>query len=125
MRILVADDNDAVRRGVIGLLSAEPAWEVCGEARDGLEAVAKARDLLPDLIILDISMPGISGFEAALRLRQEVPESVILVISAHDPARMLPRVIEAGANACLDKNLLASELLTTVRSLATATSKER
>jgi DNA-binding NarL/FixJ family response regulator len=125
MRILIADDSDAVRRGVIGLLSAEPAWEICGEARDGMEALEKAGELHPDLIILDISMPVIGGLETATSLRREWPRAIILVISAHDPARLLPRVIEAGANACLDKSRLASDLLGTIRSLATASSNER
>ena len=96
MRILIADDNDMVRRGVIRLLSDEPDWTVCGEARDGLEAIQKARELLPDVILLDISMPGISGLDVARRLRLELPNAKILVISQHDPFVMLPLVIEAG-----------------------------
>jgi YesN/AraC family two-component response regulator len=67
MRILIADDNDMVRRGVMGIFSSELNWEICGEARDGSEALRKARELLPDLILLDISMPGINGLQAAGR----------------------------------------------------------
>lgn len=84
MRILIADDNDMVRRGVTEILSSEANWEICGEARDGSEVLRKARELLPDLILLDISMPGTSGFEAARLLRQEVPAVKILIISQHD-----------------------------------------
>jgi DNA-binding NarL/FixJ family response regulator len=60
MRLLIADDNDVVQRGVIGLWSAETDWTVCGEAKDGSEALQKARELLPDLVVLDIGMPGIN-----------------------------------------------------------------
>jgi DNA-binding NarL/FixJ family response regulator len=99
MRILIADDSDLVRRGVGEILSSETNWEVCGEARDGSEALRKARELLPDLILLDISMPAINGLEVARLLRQEVPKVKILVISQHDPIQLLPRVIEAGGDA--------------------------
>src|ERR1700687_3221965 len=96
MGILIADDNDAVRRGVVGLLSSETNWKVCGEARDGSEALQKARELLPDLILLDVSMPGMNGLEVARLLRQDLPEAKILVMSQHDPNHLLPSVGEAG-----------------------------
>ena len=73
MRILIADDNDAVRRGVAGLLSSEAGWKVCGEASNGSEALQKARALLPDLILLDVSMPGMNGLDTARLLRERVP----------------------------------------------------
>jgi DNA-binding NarL/FixJ family response regulator len=118
MRILIADDNDIVRRGVIGLLSDESDWTVCGEAKDGSEAIQKARELLPDVILLDISMPGISGLDIARRLRQELPKAKLLVISQHDPSLMLPRVIEAGSDACVDKSRLATDLVATIKNLS-------
>ena len=117
MRILIADDNDMVRRGVVRILASVTNWEVCGEARDGSEALRKAREILPDLILLDISMPGINGLEVARLLRQEVPETKILVISQHDPIQLLPRAIEAGAHACVDKSRLGSDLVATMESL--------
>jgi two-component system response regulator NreC len=117
MRILIADDNDMVRRGVIRLLSCESDWTVCGEARDGSEAIQKARELLPNVILLDISMPGISGLEVSRRLRQELPDAKLLIISQHDPFVMLPRVIEAGGDACLDKSRLATDLVATIKNL--------
>jgi DNA-binding NarL/FixJ family response regulator len=115
VRILIADDNEMVRRGVTRILSSVTDLQVCGEARDGSEALRKARELLPDLIILDISMPGINGAEAARRLRQEVPRAKILVISQHDPIQLLPRVIEAGAHACVDKGRLSTDLLVAIQ----------
>lgn len=117
MRILVADDNDFVRKGVIDILRSEEGWEVCGEAKDGLDAIQKARVLLPDVIILDISMPGMGGLEATRLLRGHLSQAKILIISQHDPHLLLPRVIEAAGHGCLDKTLLASELLVSLRKL--------
>ena len=92
MRILIADDSDVVRRGVCGILSSENDFEVCGEAKNGSEALQKARELLPDLILLDISMPGMNGLEVARRLREEVRQAKILIISQHDPLQLLSSV---------------------------------
>jgi DNA-binding NarL/FixJ family response regulator len=106
-----------VRRGVIRLLSDESDWTVCGEAKDGSEAIQMARELLPDVILLDISMPGIGGLDVARRLRQELPDAKLLVMSQHDLCLMLPLVIEAGCDGCLDKSRLATDLVTTIKSL--------
>ena len=117
MRILIADDNDAVRRGVVGLLSSGTGWIVCGEARDGSETLQKARELLPDLILLDVSMPGMNGLEVARLLRQELPGAKILVISQHDPIHLLPSVVEAGGNACVDKSRLGTDLVASIKNI--------
>ena len=117
MRILIADDNDAVRRGVVGILSSETGWKVCGEARDGAEALQKARELLPDLILLDVSMPGMNGLEAARLLRQELPEVKILVISQHDPIHLLPSVVDAGGDACVYKGRPGTDLVASIKSI--------
>ncbi|MGC1485386.1 MAG: response regulator transcription factor [Candidatus Acidiferrum sp.] len=117
MRILIADDSDIVRRGVVRILSSVRKWEVCGEARDGAEALRKARELLPDLILLDISMPGLNGLEVARHLRQEVPGAKIVVISQHDPIQLLPSALEAGAHACVDKSRLDPDLVATMESI--------
>jgi DNA-binding NarL/FixJ family response regulator len=117
MRIFIADDNDAVRRGVVRLLSSETGWEVCGEARDGSESLQKARELRPDLILLDVSMPGMNGLEVARLLRQELPRAKILVISQHDPIHLLPSVVEAGGNACVDKSRLGTDLVASIKNI--------
>src|SRR6266481_5260647 len=85
MRILVADDSDIVRRGVVAMLSSETGWEVCGEARDGSDALQKARELLPDLIVIDVSMPSVGGLEATRLLREQLPKTRVLVISGQEP----------------------------------------
>ena len=118
MQILVVDDNEMVRRGVKLLLSSWPAYVVCGEASNGKEALAKTQQLQPNLILLDISMPGSNGFEIAVAIRREFPSVKIIILSQHDKARLLPRALEAGADACIDKNSLSTELLTTIHSVA-------
>jgi DNA-binding NarL/FixJ family response regulator len=116
MRILIADDSDVVRRGVIGILSSEEGWEVCGEAKDGLEVVHKAQEMTPDVILLDISMPGMNGLEATRLLRREFPKvRIIIVISQHEARQLLPRAVEAGADACVDKNHLSTDLVATIK----------
>lgn len=117
---MIADDNRLVRRGVVAILSTEPTWEICGEAVNGAEALQKSRDLRPDVVLLDVSMPGMSGLEVARLLRREVPQARILIISQHDPAQLLPRVLEAGADGCLDKGRLGMDLLEAVRKFAPA-----
>jgi two-component system invasion response regulator UvrY len=117
MRILIADDNAMVRSGVRGILSSVPDREVCGEAGDCPETLQKARELLPDLVLLDISMPGKSGLETARLLRQELPKIKIIIMSQHDPIRLSTRAIEAGAQACVEKSRLGSELLVTIESI--------
>jgi DNA-binding NarL/FixJ family response regulator len=123
MRILIADDDDRVRRAIIGMISSETDWSFCGEASDGAEALRKARVLLPDLILIDISMPGLNGFEVSRALREEMSTAKIVIMSQHDPVRLLPPAIEAGAHACVDKGNLAADLLRTIESVAPSESR--
>lgn len=114
MRILIADDNQMIRSGVADILSSE-GWDVCGQASDGMEAIEKARELRPDVVVIDVSMPGIDGLETARRLREENPDVKIVMMSQHDPARLLPRAREVGADACVDKGTLAMEIGDAIR----------
>ncbi|HEX4003975.1 MAG TPA: response regulator transcription factor [Candidatus Acidoferrales bacterium] len=117
MRILIADDNEQVRHGVASFLSDDPACEICGEAADGQEAVQMTRELSPDVILLDVSMPGVSGLETARLLRQEAPKVKIIMMSQHDPIQLLPEALDAGAHACVDKCRVTTDLLATIRSV--------
>jgi DNA-binding NarL/FixJ family response regulator len=119
MRILIADDSEVVRRGVRNILTST-SWEVCGEAIDGPDAIQKATELLPDLVLLDISMPGLSGLDVARLLREKVPATSILVMSQHDPSVLLPRALEAGAQACIDKSRLALDLVPAIERIQAA-----
>ena len=85
LRILLVDDQEPVRRGLRSLLSSRTDWLVCGEAVDGLEAVEKAKTLRPNVVLMDISMPRLNGLEATRIIRQEVPESQVILISQNDP----------------------------------------
>ena len=83
LRILIADDHDLMRRGVKALLQSHAGWEICGEAHTGREAVAKAEELKPDVVILDISMPDLNGVDAAKRIRKASPDTEVLILSVH------------------------------------------
>src|ERR1700751_2225088 len=122
MRILIADDHHLVRRGVVDLLSKEAGWEICGEATGAAQAFQKATELTPDLILLDISMPDGSGFDAARRIRQEIPQIKILMMSHHDATQFEKRAIESGADGCIGKANLALDLVDMIRNLRTSNS---
>ncbi|MGA3087863.1 MAG: response regulator transcription factor [Terriglobales bacterium] len=117
MRILIADDNELIRQGVRNILASGDNLDVCGEAQDGEETIQRASELLPDLVLLDISMPDVSGLDVARVLRRQMPGTRILMMSQHDPQLFLPRALEAGAHGCLDKANLGSELLEGIRSM--------
>ena len=117
LRILIADDSPLVRRGVVGLLSNEIPCQICGEASNASETLLKATELCPDIVLLDVSMPGASGLETSRRLRQQIPGIKILMMSQHDPGRMAGPSIEAGADAFVDKGRLATDLLPAIRGM--------
>jgi two-component system response regulator NreC len=117
MRILIADDNESVRRGIRGLLAEQTSCEVCGEAPDSATAIQKAGELRPDLVLLDVSMPGTNGLETARILKKNLPQTQILIISQHDPKQILPRCLDAGADGSVDKARLGSDLLPAIRAL--------
>ena len=116
VRILIADDHDVVRMGVRLLLESQPGWVVCGEARTGREAVAKALELRPDLIVLDISMPELNGVEVTRQVRRSMPAS-ILIVTMYDSERMARQAIEAGASGYLSKADAGQVLVEAVHAL--------
>lgn len=85
MRILLADDNQFVRRGIAGILAQQEGWVLCGEASSAQEAIERTSELHPDLVLLDVSMPGGSGLETTRVLKQRFPRTAILIITQHDP----------------------------------------
>jgi PAS domain S-box-containing protein len=117
IRILIADDHELVRQGLRALLSSRPTWEVCGEAVDGVEAVEKAAQLQPDIVLLDVSMPRMNGLQAAPVIRRESPVSQIVIVSQHDPAQMLPSALKVGARGFVSKSDIGSNLLSTIESI--------
>jgi len=97
LRILIADDHEKVRLGLRSLLSLRPDWDICGEAVDGRDAVQKARELKPQVAVLDISMPRLNGLEAARQIRKEVPQTEVLIVSQHESFELSAAAIDAGA----------------------------
>jgi DNA-binding NarL/FixJ family response regulator len=97
VRILIADDHELVRRGVRTVLDTQAGWIVCGEASTGREAVTKALDLRPDIVILDISMPELNGLEATRQIRRAV-STKILILTVHESEQLVTEVMDAGAH---------------------------
>ena len=118
MRILIVDDHEVVRRGVRALLSVQPNFEVCGEAVDGLDAIAKATDLRPDVIVMDISMPKLNGLEATRRIRGLLPLTEVLVLSQHDSAEMVRQAFDAGARGYVVKSSISKDLIAALEKIS-------
>ena len=118
IRVLVADDHTIVRQGVVSLLEASGECTVVAEASDGLEAVEKAVATRPDVAVLDIGMPRLSGLEAVRRIRQEVPRTRILVLTMHEEEEYVVHLVKAGASGYLVKDSAATDLLAAVRALS-------
>ena len=116
-RVLIADDHELVRRGLRSLLESRPGWEICGEAKDGMEAVEMTKALVPDLILLDITMPRLNGLDAARRIRKEVPQTQILILSQHDIEEMSASALEAGARAYVSKSDVAITLFSSMEAI--------
>src|SRR5579864_7756374 len=107
-----------MRRGVKALLQSHPGWEICGEAHTGREAVSKAEELKPDVVILDISMPDLNGVEAGRRIRAATPSSEILILSVHYSDQLIRDILEAGVRGYLIKSDSDRDLVTAVETLA-------
>ena len=114
-RILVVDDHVAVRRAVCSLLRSQPDFEVTCEAADGLEAIQKAQELRPDVIVLDISMPELNGLQAARQIREVAPESEIVFLSQHRASDIIHEALAIGTRGYVCKSHIASDLVDAVR----------
>jgi PAS domain S-box-containing protein len=123
LRILIVDDQQVVLQGVRSLLSSRHEWLVCGEARDGVEAVEKAKTLRPDLVLMDISMPRMDGLQATRIIHREVPESKVVLISHDDPALVARQATEVNASGYVAKSDLSRQLLPTVDRVFSETKK--
>jgi len=115
-RVLVIDDHPLFRKGVADLLSLEPALELVGEAASGEEGIAQAQDLQPDLILLDLNMPGMDGVETLRRLRTDsAPEAQILMLTVSNANEDVVRAMRAGADGYLLKDMEPEDILVQVR----------
>ncbi len=115
IRVLLADDHTLFRQGVRTLLAAEPDLEVVGEASNGVEAAAKAAELRPDVVLLDIGMPGPSSFETARQIRRQRPETKVLFLTMYDDEDYLLEGMQVGANGYVLKDSPAPQLIGAIR----------
>lgn len=114
-RVLLVDDHALFREGLAMIISSQPGLEVVGEASDGLEAVVKAAELRPDLILMDIQMPGMDGIEATQRIKKEAPETTIVMLTVRDDEEKLFDAIKSGAQGYLLKKMNSAELIAMAR----------
>jgi len=118
IKLLIVDDHDLVRTGLRHIVSGDPEIEVVGEAGNGEEAITKNRELQPDVVLLDISMPGLSGFEVTKRLQQVSPDARIIILTVHAESPFPSKLLDAGATGYLAKGCEASELLAAIHSVS-------
>jgi len=116
-RILIADDHEIVRHGLRRLLETQPGWQVCAEAASGREAVAKARQLKPDVAVLDFGMPELNGAEATRQILKESPRTEVMVLTMHDAEQLVREVLEAGAHGFVLKSDASRDLVAAVQAL--------
>lgn len=118
LSIVVADDHDVVRRGLKSLLQTHAGWEVCGEAADGRTAVELVKKLNPQIVILDVTMPGLSGIEATRQILAARPRTEILILTMHESEELIAEILEIGARGYVLKTDTDRDLLRAVSALA-------
>lgn len=111
-RVLIVDDHEIVREGIRRLLSqSRPDWQICGEANNGRQAIDSVKTLEPDVVVLDITMPGMNGLEAARRIMSNGTQTRILIFTMHESDRLSEEVREAGAHGYVQKSQAARDLV--------------
>jgi len=120
LRVLVVDDNESVRRSICQLLKTQPDLEVICEATDGADALRKAREHLPDVVLLDVTMPNMDGLEVARVLKQEFPSMDVLIVSQHDSRGFRWAALAAGVSGYVVKSDSARDLIPELRKLQRA-----
>jgi DNA-binding NarL/FixJ family response regulator len=123
-RTLLVDDNAGFRRSMKEFLALESDIEVVGEAADGEEAILKARELKPDLVLMDLRMPGISGIDATRQLKDEMPELKVIILTIFDLQAYRDAAMDSGANGYVTKGSLFEELLPAIRGAFGVSGKE-
>jgi DNA-binding NarL/FixJ family response regulator len=116
IHVLLVDDHSLFREGLAGIIASQPDLEVVGEANDGLEAFVKAQELKPDLILMDVQMPGMDGLEATRQIKEALPETKIVVLTVRDDDEKLFEALKNGAQGYLLKEIRSQEMLAMLRS---------
>jgi DNA-binding NarL/FixJ family response regulator len=117
LRILVADDHDVVRRGLRVLLEGQPGWEVCGEASTGREALDLVRRLKPDVVVLDVNLPELSGLDVAREVVRSLPQTEVLILTMDESPQMMRDLLRAGVRGYVFKSDVGGDLLQAVEAL--------
>ncbi len=115
IRVLAADDHPLIRAGLVSFLATEPDLEVVGEAGNGEEALEKYRELRPDIVLMDLSMPAMDGLSATKGIIDEFPDAKIIVLTTYDGDEDIHRALDAGAMGYLVKDMVADEVLNVIR----------
>jgi two-component system response regulator NreC len=115
VRVLVVDDHEIVREGIRMVLATDPELEVVGVASSGEEAIEKVRELEPDVVLMDIGMPGLSGFEATRRIRQSHPQTQVVALTVHDSEGYVFQMLQAGATGYVVKRAAAEDVIAAVK----------
>ena len=115
--VLVADDHEVMRRGVVQLIEAQGEWAVVGEAMEGREAIVKTRELHPDIVILDVNMPGLGGLNAATQILRECPDTRILFFTVHDSRQVVREIVNVGAHGYLSKARAGNDLIDAIKAV--------
>jgi DNA-binding NarL/FixJ family response regulator len=117
IRILIVDDRDVVRQGVRGILHSRAGWEICGEAENGIEALEKIAHLNPDVVVLDITMPGKDGLAVAAELAQSKPHCKAVVLTMHNSTELASAVQRAGAHGYVIKSHASRDLVRAIETV--------
>ncbi|PYJ89271.1 MAG: DNA-binding response regulator [Verrucomicrobia bacterium] len=118
LRVLIADDHDVMRQGTRAVIERQPGWEVCGVATNGREAVTKATELRPDIVVLDLTMPELNGLAAAIQIKRQAPGAEILMFTAHESDDLIRSAFEAGVKSFILKSEAHNSLIEAIESLA-------
>jgi len=117
IKVLIADDHTILRQGIKALLDNQAGIEVIGEAKDGREALTLIEDLLPDVILMDIAMPGLNGLEATRRIKKKFPKIKVLVLTMYTNEEYVFQILQAGANGYLVKETAFQDLISAIRAV--------
>lgn len=118
LRILIADDHEIIRRGLKVLLASRPEWVVCAEAATGREAIAKAEEQRPDIVLMDIAMPGLNGLEATRKIRKMLLKTQVAILSLHYSDQLVREVLDSGARSYILKSDASRDLFLAIEALA-------
>ena len=120
IRVLLADDHTIVRQGLRALLDSQEDIEVVGEAEDGRQAFEKTKELIPDIVVIDITMPNLNGIEATRQIKKLNPEIKVLVLTVHDNEEYIHQILQAGASGYLLKESAVTDLVSAINAVKKA-----